>query len=170
MLWLAGMGLVVVRHLIGQIRLIKSLWPSDTIWIDSPTHCWQVTLYAVKQSTNGASYFSLPRKLQLHLESLKLGKYSMKILPSQFQSTHWGWVVHICVSKLITIGSDNGLLPGRRQAIIWTNAGILLIGPLGTNFSEILIEVLTFSFKKIHWKMLSGKWWPFCICKSWVII
>ena len=41
---------------------------------------------------------------------------------------HWGWVTHICVSKLITIGSDNGLLPGRHQAIIWTNAWILLIG------------------------------------------
>ena len=38
-------------------------------------------------------------------------------------------------------GSDNGLSPGWRQAIIWTNAGILLIGPLGTNFSEILIEI-----------------------------
>ena len=47
-------------------------------------------------------------------------------------------------------GDDNGLSPGRRQAIIWTNAGILLMGPLGTSFSEILIEVLTFSFKKIH--------------------
>ena len=43
--------------------------------------------------------------------------------------THWGWVMHICVSKLTIIGSDNGLSPGRRQAIIWTNAGILLIGP-----------------------------------------
>ena len=40
------------------------------------------------------------------------------------------------VSKLTMIGSDNGLSPGRRQAIIWTNAGILLIQNLGTNFSE----------------------------------
>ena len=53
--------------------------------------------------------------------------------------THWGRVTHICVGKLIIIGSDNGLSPGRRQAIIWTNAGIWLMGPLGTNFSEILI-------------------------------
>ena len=43
----------------------------------------------------------------------------------------------MCVSKLTIIGSDNGLSPGRRQAIIWTNAGIVLIGPLETNFSEI---------------------------------
>ena len=57
--------------------------------------------------------------------------------------------MHICVDNLTIIGSDNGLLPGRRQAIIWTNAGILSIGPLGTNFSEVLTEILTFSFKKM---------------------
>ena len=77
--------------------------------------------------------------------------------------THWGRVTHICVSYIITIGSDNGLSPGRRQAIIWTNDGILLIGPLGTNFNEILIEIHTFSFKKIHVKMSSAKWRPFCL-------
>ena len=77
--------------------------------------------------------------------------------------THWDRVTHICVGKLTIIGSDNGLSPGRRQAIIWTNAGILLIGPLGTNFSEILIEIQSFSFKKTHLKMSSGKWRPFCL-------
>ena len=51
--------------------------------------------------------------------------------------THWGRVKHMCVSELTIIGSDNGLSPGRRQAIIWTNARILLIEPSGTNFSEI---------------------------------
>ena len=71
--------------------------------------------------------------------------------------THWGRVTHICVGKLTIIGSDDGLSPKRRQAIIWTNAGILLIGPLGTNFSEILIEIQTFSLKKIPLKMSSAK-------------
>ena len=66
-------------------------------------------------------------------------------------------MTHICVGKLTTIDSDNGLSPERRQAIIWTNTGILLIGPLGTNFSEILIEIQTFSLKKIPLKMLSAK-------------
>ena len=51
--------------------------------------------------------------------------------------THRGRMTHICASKLTTIDSDNGLSPDRRKAIIRTNAGILLIGPLGTNFSEI---------------------------------
>ena len=77
--------------------------------------------------------------------------------------THWGRVTHICVCNLTIIGSDNGLSPGRRQAITWTNVGILLIGPLGTNFSEMLIEIHTFSYKKIHLKMSSGKWRPFCL-------
>ena len=70
---------------------------------------------------------------------------------------------HICVSKQTIIGSVNGLSPGRRQAIIWTNAGILLIGPLGTKFNEILIEIQIFSFKKMHLKMSSGKWRSFCL-------
>ena len=71
--------------------------------------------------------------------------------------THWGRVTHICVGKLTIIGSDNGLSPERRQAIVWTNAGILLIGPLATNFKEILIEIQTFSLKKIRLKMSSAK-------------
>ena len=61
--------------------------------------------------------------------------------------THWGRVTYICVGKLTFIGSDNGLSPGRHQAIIWTNAGILLIEALGKNFSEILIGIKIFSFK-----------------------
>ena len=78
--------------------------------------------------------------------------------------THRGRVTHICVSDLTIIGSDNGLSPGRRQAIIGTNAELLLNGPLGTNFSEILIEILTFSFKKMCLKVSSAKWRPFCLC------
>ena len=77
--------------------------------------------------------------------------------------THWGRVTHICVSKLTIIGSDNGSSPDRYQAIIWTNAWILLIGPLGTNFSEILIKILTFSFKKMRLKVSSATRWPFCL-------
>ena len=85
-------------------------------------------------------------------------------------------MTHLCVSKLTTIGSDNDLSPGRRQAIILTIVGILLIEPLGTNFSEIWIEICTFSSKKMHLKMsfgslclnvlkksphsFLGQWWP----------
>ena len=83
-----------------------------------------------------------------------------------FRITHWGRMTHICVGKLTTIDSDNGLSPGRCQAIIWINAGILLIGPLGTNFNEILIGIQTFSFKKMHLKMSSAKLRPFCLGRN----
>ena len=58
---------------------------------------------------------------------------------------------------------DNGLSPDRRQAIIWTNTGMLLIRTLETNFSEILSEIHIFSFKKMHLEMSSAKWRPFCL-------
>ena len=77
--------------------------------------------------------------------------------------THWGRVTHICVSDLTSIGSDNGLSPGRRQAIIRTNAGILLIRPLGTHFSEFLVKILIFSFKKMRLKVSSAIRRPFCL-------
>ena len=83
---------------------------------------------------------------------------SQRPMTRMFSLTHWGRVTHICVSDLTPIGSDNGLSPCRRHAIIWTNARILLIGPLGTIFSEILIEIHTFSFKKMYLKMPSAKW------------
>ena len=72
-------------------------------------------------------------------------------------------MTHICVSKLNIIGSHNGLSTGWRHAIIWTNARILLILPLRTKFNEVLIDSHIFSFKKIHFKMSSGKWRPFCL-------
>ena len=77
--------------------------------------------------------------------------------------TLWGRVTHICVRKLTIFGSDNGLSPEQRQAIIWSNAGILLSGPLGINFSDISIKIHTFSFKNIDFKRSSGKWRPFCL-------
>ena len=89
---------------------------------------------------------------------LHLNSHALKI-----SLTHWGRATHISVSKLTIIGSDNGLSPGRCQAIIWTSAGILLIGPLGTNLNEILIEILTFSFKKMRLKVSSAKRRPFCL-------
>ena len=91
------------------------------------------------------------------------GSWQVPHLCSWFALTHWGRVTHIYVSKLTIIGSDNGLSPGGRQAIIWTNDGILLVRDLGTNFSEILIEIQTFSFWKNHLKVSSAKWRPFCL-------
>ena len=74
--------------------------------------------------------------------------------------THWGRETHICVGKLAIIASDNGLSPGRRQAIMWTNAGILFIRTLGTNFSEIfkrnsLIFIQENAFENVVCEMAS---------------
>ena len=84
--------------------------------------------------------------------------------------THQGRVTHTCVSKLTIIGSDNILLPGRRQDNIWTNSGILLSHTSGTNLSEILSKIQTFSFKKMHLKIPSGKRRPFCLGLNVLII
>ena len=75
----------------------------------------------------------------------------------------WLVVNSLRPSKLTIIISDNGVLPGRRQAIIWTSAGILLVGALGTNFSEILIKICIFSLNKMLLKMSSGKGRPSCL-------
>ena len=68
-----------------------------------------------------------------------------------YTSTHWGRVTHICVGKLTIIGSDNGLSPVRRQAIIWTNAGILFIRPLTKS-------------KHFHWIKYVWK------CRLWIVV
>ena len=68
---------------------------------------------------------------------------------NRYPLTHWGRVTHTSVSKLTTIGSDNGFSPGRCQAIIWTSTGILLIGASGTHLSEILNKIF---IKKYIWK------------------
>ena len=69
------------------------------------------------------------------------------------------WISLVCVN-LLWPSSDNGLSPFWCQAIIWTNADMLLIGPLWRNFSEIRIKVHQFLFRKMCLKMLSAKWRP----------
>ena len=64
------------------------------------------------------------------------------------------WFIHDVVTRTVGrntylvdvyfFGSNYGLLPDRRQAITWRNAVILLIGQLGTNFSEIIIKIQLF--------------------------
>ena len=81
--------------------------------------------------------------------------------------THWGRMTHICVDNLTTNASDNGFSPDRRQAIIWTSAGILFIRPLGTNFSDTWIETHIFSlknaFENVVWKMSAILFRPQCV-------
>ena len=77
---------------------------------------------------------------------------------NQLVETEWP----ICVRKLMTIGSDNGLSPGQCQTIIWTNPVILLIGPLRINSSEILINIYIYIFiQEKTFKNIACKVCPF---------
>ena len=71
-------------------------------------------------------------------------------LPTQYvlMTIHWGRVTHKCVSKLTLIGSDNGLAPGRHQAIIWTNAILLLTGPLEQTPMKFQSKFIHFQSRK----------------------
>ena len=70
---------------------------------------------------------------------------------------NWSHLTLYASVNLVNIGSGNGLAPVWRQAIAWTSASLLLIGLLGTNFSEIWIGILPFTFKKICLKMSAAK-------------
>ena len=130
----------------------KLTTPSSSLW---KKHRYTIQCGAVIT----VNFLQIPYKKNIPFLSPIVARYEVHVI----SVLTWGRVMYICVSKLTIIGSDNGLSPGWRQAIIWTNAGILLIGPLGINFSEILITILTFSFKKMHLKLLSAKWQPFCL-------
>ena len=144
--------------------------PSTSTVLTLLLHCnnssysWLKSINEINKnmSINCESYYlhSLTHIIHQRKSSEMVVKYYC--LPQQFL-THWGRVTHICIGKLTIIGSDNGLSPDRRQAIIWTNAGILLNRTLGTNFSDFLGEIRAFSFKKMHLKMPSGKLRPSCL-------
>ena len=133
-------------------------------WYLAPSHYLNQWWFIVNKSHRNTIQWNLNKNTTTFIqENLNISSANCKPYCSGFHVlTHCGRMTHICISTLTRHYSDNGLLPGRRQAIIWTNAGILLIGTFGTNFSEILIKICTFSFKKIHLKM-SGKWRPFCL-------
>ena len=122
-----------------------------------PSCCWITWLYA----DLGLYPCENVWQKRKHVPCLHGGQIWLAKCPTIV--THWGGVMHICVSRITNIGSDNGLSPGRRQAIFWINAEILLIEPFGTNFSEIFMAIHTFSFKKMHLNMSSGKWRTFCL-------
>ena len=72
------------------------------------------------------------------------------------------WWRHKATDILASIGSGNGLVPVRRQAITWISADLLFIRTPGTNFNDILFDIKRFSFEKMHWKISSAKYRPYC--------
>ena len=150
------------------MTVVKSLWPNDVIWrhrsgaqlaevmacfLLATSHC------LVQFDARLARYFNIPciRAISQRMPKLLFCIMSWRMillrlllhLPGFRELTHWGRVTHTSVGNLTIIGSDNGLSPDRRQTIIRTNVGILLIWPLGTNCSDIVINI---PFTKMHLK------------------
>ena len=141
-------------------------WGMGVSFVDSASDWYFASVPAIIYATS--DYIGLPYNgTQLHMENIypfyfemvinvslsKCDSKSLMLQPSRgkrYCLTHWGRVTHIYFSKLSINGSDNGLAPGWRQAIIWTNAGILFIWILGTSFNEMLIEIHTLSVKKMN--------------------
>ena len=119
---------------------------------------FQIGIYSLSQTKTNANRYRWLSMIQ-NLITLKTLN-SLQVSPVR-RLVNWCRVTHICVSKLTIICSDDGLSPDRHWAIILTNDGILLIGPVGANFREIIIKIHTFSFKTKHLKMTSVKWRPF---------
>ena len=89
-------------------------------------------------------------------------RYPLKFHPQYHahRLVYWGQEMDICINKLYIICWDSDLLPGECQAIIWTNAGTLLIGTLVTNIREIFIH---FHSRKCIWKCHLPKWCVFLL-------
>ena len=100
------------------------------VWLDGSLWCYRALLQGLFWHHYACIYYSpfiVHNCMKMYsLEPFLINNFFINLI-------HWGWVMHICISKLTIIGSDNDLSPGRHQAIIWINIGILLIGPLGTN-------------------------------------
>ena len=76
-----------------------------------------------------------------------------------------GWCLH-ATSQYLSQCWLRSLSPVRRQAIILANAGIMSIWYVETNFSDILIKAHLFLFKKMHLKIPSAKFRPWCLGPS----
>ena len=160
-----------------QPQSANSLWPSDAIWphrsgstltqvmaccLTAPSHYrnqWWLIIKAVLWHSPEGNFTRSAHELK---SIACVRNYPFK---STTTSPRGQWVNSSPPSAAymrqwigrVSIGSDNGLLPVRRKAITWTNPGLLSIGLLRINFSEILIGILSFSFKKMHLKLSSAK-------------
>ena len=81
--------------------------------------------------------------------------------PLSIQNTHWGRVTHICVSRLTIIDSYNGLSPPGAKPLSEQMLEYCWLGPWEIQWN--LIEIYTFSFMKIHWKMAVTLTRPHCV-------
>ena len=126
---------------------VKSLRPCDktaTKW-SKPILCAYIWRHSVSIQISPWRSKQAPTSIVLS------GHYISMVVFSKGQPclTNLPLVPHIYASvNWDSIGSEIGLSSIWRPSIIRTNAEILLIELLGTNFSEILIEIQTFHSQK----------------------
>ena len=128
-----------------------------------------VAVFTIFATSNVDSIVSIPHKIysmqriSIHIKKL-MSLLNVPICTQGMQRSWWpdASTINVTGPYWISIGSDNGLLPGWRPAIISTNADIYLIWLQVTYFNEISFEIQIFSFKKMHLKMSSAKCRPFC--------
>ena len=153
---------IVLQSLMVRYRstvLVSVIWLYRKVHGANMGPTWVVTALDLLMCIFVELPCTLDWELLYHGNCKASGAWIWKLWSYQLIEAQWRIyaLTHICVGNLTIIGSDNGLSPYRRQAIIWTNAGIVLIGPL------ILIKIHTFSFKKSNFKLLSAKSQPFCL-------
>ena len=133
----------------GLINDIQSMWPSHY-----KIQGWHVVNYTL-QNRKVVS-FSIKKTLKKEKCLLNVCAEWIHVLGNRVLKVISPWCRVYAFVNWVSIGSGNGLSSVRCQAITWTNADLLSVGPLGTNFSEILIEIQAFSSKKRHMKMSSA--------------
>ena len=140
-------------NILSCVRLSRKLLWFEKNPLTISQHRYRLQLGAIRWQT----WTSVDQDLWCHISSL-----------GQNGLTLWGPEMYIYISKLTIIGSGNGLSPLRQQAITWPNVALLSVGLLETTFNEIWIRILSFSFKKMHLKMLSAKMAAYLSREIWV--
>ena len=107
--------------------------PSDTRWYASPMLMPEQYWFILKHWWS-TQFMKLNCRFRLSGEQYRFINSSRQRM------------THILYSELTSMGSDNSLAPGRRQAIIWIIAKILSIRTISGILSEIHISL----FNKMH--------------------
>ena len=127
---------------------LKMLCKCTIIWYYNASLCKKLRHYFRQYFF----VFTVNSKLSFLSYYVNLSKGEVLVNLCVSTSINWGRMAHICVGNLTIIGSDSCLSPGRRHAIIWTEAGILLILPPETDFNEIIIKSIHFHSRQFIWK------------------
>ena len=148
--WRAWLAL---SHRLNQSWIVNKITPQKNKQIRK--------IFAITIETKKA-YFSVMhlKYLQNVCVKLKLGEGLMSLLIEarrrmyMYASANW-----------LIIGSDNGLLPTRYQAIMWPKTGILSMRPSGRHFNEIVFELQQFPLK-MQYRLQNGNFFlsrPQCV-------